>query len=96
MSLFSIVNFPNDACTAASDSTMQGTCLTSSECSDQGGSTDGNCASGFGVCCMFTFECGSSVTVNRNCSYMQNTQYPAAAPASTSCVYTIEPSESGK
>ena len=40
-------------CTAKSDTTTYGTCFTSSECGSKGGTTDGNCASGFGVCCIF-------------------------------------------
>ena len=39
-------------CQAASTSTLQGTCLTSEECTDKGGTTDGNCAASFGVCCI--------------------------------------------
>ena len=50
-SLFSIVQFPNQQCTASSSSSTYGTCYTSSECTSKGGSSDGNCASGFGVCC---------------------------------------------
>ena len=50
-SLFSIVQFPNQACTSASSTTTFGTCFTSSECSTAGGTADGNCAAGFGVCC---------------------------------------------
>ena len=46
LSLFSVLTFPNDACTSASDTTMQGTCLTATECSNQGGTKDGNCAAG--------------------------------------------------
>ncbi len=65
LSLFSIVNFKNDPCVAASDSSMKGTCYTTSECSSLGGSRDGNCASGFGVCCLFFFTCSSSTNVNR-------------------------------
>ena len=30
-----------------------GTCLTSIECSNKGGSGSGECAGGFGVCCVF-------------------------------------------
>ena len=40
-------------CTAKSDTTMYGTCYTASECGAKGGTTDGNCAAGFGVCCTF-------------------------------------------
>ena len=50
-SLFSIVQFPNQQCTASSSSSTYGTCYTSSECTSKGGSSDGNCAAGFGVCC---------------------------------------------
>ena len=34
---------------------LSGTCETSSECSTDGGSADGTCAAGFGVCCVFFF-----------------------------------------
>ena len=52
-SLFSIVQFPNQQCTASSSSSTYGTCYTSSECTSKGGSSDGNCAAGFGVCCKY-------------------------------------------
>merc|ERR1712008_381495 len=52
-SLFTIVNFPNDQCTAKSDNTLYGTCYTASECTSKGGTADGNCAAGFGACCTF-------------------------------------------
>ena len=35
------------ACTSKTDSSMKGTCYTASECSSKGGSSNGNCASGF-------------------------------------------------
>ncbi len=43
---------------------MRGTCMTTNECDDNGGTSDGNCAAGFGVCCMFTSTCSSSSTTN--------------------------------
>ena len=49
-SIFQIVKFNNDACDAI-DGTM-GTCYTASECTANGGEERGNCASGFGVCCV--------------------------------------------
>merc|ERR1719430_818017 len=65
-SLFSIVQFPNQVCTASSSSsssTTYGTCYTSSECSTRGGSGDGNCAAGFGVCCVIsTSTCSSTIS----------------------------------
>ena len=45
--------FYKSQCTAISDSTMFGTCYAETECSSKGGTVDGNCAAGFGVCCTF-------------------------------------------
>ena len=45
--------FYKSQCTAISDSTMFGTCMTDTECSSKSGTVDGNCAAGFGVCCTF-------------------------------------------
>jgi hypothetical protein len=36
------------ACIPASDSTLKGTCYTSSECLNKGGTSGGNCAAGEG------------------------------------------------
>merc|ERR1719511_654612 len=64
-SLFSIVQFPNQQCTASSSTTTFGTCYTASECASKGGSSDGNCAAGFGVCCVIsTTTCGASISTN--------------------------------
>ena len=42
--------------------TESGTCFTSPECANKGGSSIGNCASGFGVCCTFRISvCGSTI-----------------------------------
>jgi len=89
-SLFSIVQFPNLRCTSSTSSTTYGTCLTSSECTTNGGSSDGNCAAGFGVCCIiYTSTC--SATVSTNTSYIRNPGYPSTyTPSSTgTCVFTI-------
>merc|ERR1711892_1371433 len=82
-SLFSIVQFPNSGCTASSSSTTYGTCYTATECEEKGGSADGNCAAGFGVCCLITVStCGS--TVSTNTSYIRNTNFPSPfTPTST-------------
>ena len=39
-------------CQAVSDATLQGVCYTQQECDDLGGTADGNCAAGFGTCCI--------------------------------------------
>jgi len=90
-SLFSIVQFPNEACASTSGTYSNGTCFTSSECQSKGGSAQGNCAAGFGVCCVFSVSATGS-TVNQNCSYIVNPNYPSNyAPTSTpnTVSYTI-------
>ena len=42
------------ACQAVSDDALQGVCYTKQECDDLGGTEDGNCAAGFGTCCVIT------------------------------------------
>jgi len=89
-SLFSIVQFPNEGCTTSSSSTTYGTCYTATECSTKGGSADGNCAAGFGVCCLITTStCGATVATNT--SYIRNPNYPSTyTPTSTgSCEFKI-------
>lgn len=94
-SLFTIVSFPNDQCTASSGSTTgatYGTCLSTSECSSASGTVDGNCAAGFGVCCVFKVSsCGSSLS--KNCTYIQNPSYSSSytVTTTTSCSYTLTP-----
>merc|ERR1712183_1145410 len=64
LSLFSIVQFPNQECTSESSTTQKGTCVTPSECTTMTGTADGKCASGFGVCCVIaTSTC--SFTINK-------------------------------
>jgi len=93
-SLFSIVQFPNEACTSTSGTYTNGTCFTSSECSSNGGTSQGNCAAGFGVCCVFSVSASGS-SVSQNCSYIVNPSYPSNyAPTSTptTLTYTINKS----
>jgi len=84
--VFQVVKFPNDNCVG---STMNGTCYTSEECSSKSGKNDGSCASGFGVCCVFSLACGGSASENQ--TYL--TQTSATAVASP-CTYTICPCSS--
>jgi len=75
-SLFSVVTFPNDECTTVMDPTMRGLCITAEECTDQGGTGSGNCASGFGVCCFTTVT--DAGTITNNVTYIQNEGFPTA------------------
>jgi len=68
LSLFQIIRFPNDPCVGSAS--KNGTCYTTEECSSRGGSNAGSCASGYGVCCTFTFGCGR--TASENCTYFES------------------------
>jgi len=91
-SLFSIVTFPNAGCASQSSigntKARNGTCFTSTECTEKGGTVSGNCAAGFGVCCLFiTSAAGGSV--DQNCSYIQNPNFPNAYASAAAISYTI-------
>ena len=92
-SLFSVVTFPNNQCTGSSSTSstpVYGTCYSSTECTNKGGTVDGNCAAGFGVCCTFLVStCGSSVS--QNCTYIQNPSYPSSYTTAGSCEYSVNP-----
>lgn len=52
-SLFTIIQFPNSRCLANSVySAYEGTCYHATECAKLNGTAMGNCAKGFGVCCV--------------------------------------------
>lgn len=79
-SLFNIVTFRKSQCDASSGS--KGTCMAVSECATMGGGVaQGNCAAGFGVCCVITqSECGS--VIQNNCTYIQNPGFPGKRSSS--------------
>ena len=72
---------------------MARTCLTSSECSSKSGSAQGNCAAGFGVCCIckpfkYFYSClnifsvsvsvyASASIISENLTYIVNPSYPS-------------------
>jgi len=93
-SLFSVVTFGNEECTSASSvagGATEGTCYSSTECSDKNGMSAGNCASGFGVCCVFLNTGAATATISENRTRLRNSEYPSIATATTAqtIVYTI-------
>lgn len=95
-SLFSVVTFKNDEC--ASDSTfaggaVRGTCYSQTECNDKSGQKSGNCASGFGVCCIFISNVGTA-TVSENRTYLQSLLFPAVETSVAAITYTINKMQS--
>jgi len=90
LSVFQIVKFKNDACSADDGNT--GVCFTEAECSAKGGVASGSCASAFGVCCVFTVGACSGTVVQNN-TYIQSPNYPAPAPVGM-CMYTLNKCDS--
>lgn len=94
-SIFSVVQFKNTECrsnsamTSGQSPARNGTCLTTSECSSKGGTASGNCASGFGVCCIFLVS-ATGGTINQNCTYLRNPNFPTAYTASSALSYTVQ------
>jgi len=92
IALFNVVTFPNVECQSTKDTTNKGTCFSSTECSDKGGTAEGNCASGFGVCCIvrITAEAGGDVKINN--TIIENKSYPTAyTSASKTASYKVTP-----
>lgn len=91
-SLFSVLKWKNSACQAVSDTTLQGVCYTQQECDDLGGTADGNCAAGFGTCCIVTVS-GTTAnpggTVTQNCTFIENVDFPSAEATTATYTYTI-------
>merc|ERR1712223_1960443 len=94
-SLFSVVTFQNAECT--SETTLvggarAGTCYSATECSDKSGTKSGNCASGFGVCCLFLNTAAATATISENRTHLRNSAYPSyeTKTAAVSIVYTIK------
>merc|ERR1719220_1583251 len=83
-SVFNVVTFPNSVC--AANSGYNGTCYSSSECTAKGGTASGTCASSFGVCCVFSVSCGS--TMSQNNTYAIMSSYSTSSDADP-CIYTI-------
>jgi len=94
-SLFNVVKFKNTNCQATSSADLQGVCMTKEECDDiSGGSEDGNCAAGFGTCCVIkvsgtTSGTACDATVNQNCTFIESVDYPTSITAAGTCTYTI-------
>lgn len=89
--IFNVVKFPNDACNSNSAS-MNGTCYTAEECASRDGTASGECAEGYGVCCVLTVACGASTTENSTYLSQDASANPATdSDTSRSCTYTICP-----
>ena len=59
-----------------------GTCYAATECEALGGSSLGQCASGFGVCCTFSGGCGGTTSIN-------NTYFSGSNSDSSPCQFSV-------
>ncbi|KAI8431158.1 hypothetical protein MSG28_001203 [Choristoneura fumiferana] len=85
LSIFTVVTFPNGGCAGASGD--NGTCMAARECSARGGQANGQCAGGYGLCCVFMTSCGS--TTSENGTYFVNSGYPSSFDGTGSCELTV-------
>jgi hypothetical protein len=69
--------------------------MTQTECTNKGGNGGGNCAAGFGVCCVFIISATGGV-ITQNCTYIQNPNFPSTYSGSTAVSYTISKCSPGK
>lgn len=88
LSIFQIVKFANDACSATDGNT--GTCLTAAECTSSGGAATGTCASGFGVCCVAVIDPCTDSEPKLNSTLLVNPGYPSTVAAASCTVGTAD------
>eukprot|EP00095_Tigriopus_kingsejongensis_P000991 maker-scaffold39_size501901-snap-gene-4.18 protein:Tk00991 transcript:maker-scaffold39_size501901-snap-gene-4.18-mRNA-1 annotation:"PREDICTED: hypothetical protein LOC100646249" len=93
-SLFNVVRFKNEGCRAASGNGFMGTCFTADECNRCGGVPDGNCASGFGICCVI-IQTGCGGTVEKNCTVIQSIGFPLSDQTLGQCNYNFRSAVAG-
>lgn len=83
--IFTIIRFPNLLCGSGTDS---GTCFTSTECSNLGGTSVTTCAKGYGTCCKVTStSCGGDIRVNN--TWVQNKEYPGSFNKAQTCTWRV-------
>ncbi|XP_033207964.1 uncharacterized protein LOC117167267 [Belonocnema kinseyi] len=83
--LFTVVKFDNNLCIG--NTGENGTCISSLECSQRRGISNGICANGYGVCCFVSVTCGHT-TIDNN-TYFVNTHYPGTSDGTESCQLTV-------
>jgi len=86
LNLITWVRFSNDECGGTTGD--NGTCYTAAECEEYGGTAAGTCASGFGVCCILQYACGTST--NKNSTYFVNDNFPSSYNRIGQCSITVE------
>ncbi|EDW29196.1 GL18542 [Drosophila persimilis] len=73
---------PVDGECLSNDGRRMGNCLNAYECRQKGGQAQGECAMGFGVCCVFLASC--NVTITNNITYIVSPSFPSFMPTNFS------------
>ncbi|XP_011209114.2 uncharacterized protein LOC105230186 isoform X2 [Bactrocera dorsalis] len=81
---------PVDGECLSDDGRRIGNCFNIYECRAKGGIAKGDCAMGFGVCCIFIASCNT--TISNNITYLVSPQFPSFMPSNYSapCSYKIK------
>ncbi|XP_067633166.1 uncharacterized protein [Eurosta solidaginis] len=81
---------PVDGECLSDDGRRTGSCFNIYECRAKGGLAKGDCAMGFGVCCIFIADCNT--TISNNITYLVSPQFPSFMPSNYSapCKFKIE------
>ncbi|KAG6450813.1 hypothetical protein O3G_MSEX006803 [Manduca sexta] len=86
LEVFQIVQFEHVACT--SDNGLEGTCLHEYECQSTGGTALGDCADGYGICCVNQFLCDEKSAAS--VGWFNNPDFPSPTSERLSCAFTLE------
>ncbi|KAH8263400.1 hypothetical protein KR044_008254, partial [Drosophila immigrans] len=80
---------PVDGECLADDGRRMGSCFNAYECRQKGGQARGECAMGFGVCCVFVAECNG--TMANNLTYIVSPGFPSFMPSNfTECKLRVK------
>lgn len=75
---------PVDGDCMSNDGRRMGNCLNAYECRQKDGQARGECAMGFGVCCVFLASCNTTIT--NNITYIVSPGFPSFMPSNfTGC-----------
>ncbi|XP_037936135.1 uncharacterized protein LOC119670086 [Teleopsis dalmanni] len=89
---YTIGRFENQVCIGSNN--LDGTCMLSGECSDNGGIAAGSCSTvtSQAVCCIYQKTCGS--TTSNNNTYFYNSGYPGTYGGGGRCSIVVQPTDS--
>ncbi|XP_064535248.1 uncharacterized protein LOC135426172 [Drosophila montana] len=80
---------PVDGECLSNDGRRLGNCLNAYECRQKGGQAKGECAMGFGVCCVFVATCNG--TISNNLTYIVSPEFPSFMPSNfTGCQLSVK------